>query len=158
MFTKHYQLRWVSDRWNTLCKYLISIFFQFWTLPLWFIFYVISRSSSFLWQKKLKWFLLHCTSIWMSSKELKSYQRLIWQRMKGKFHHLQELELCKVECKTTLITLMKCIFNSRKCVVFLISFEIKVHAFFSFFVFFFCFFVVFFVSSFNKNYNYSLKI
>ena len=37
---------------NIICKYITCIFFQFWMWLLRFVFYVVSKRSSFLWQKK----------------------------------------------------------------------------------------------------------
>ena len=49
IFAKYYHLHWVTSIANILCKYIIYIFFQFCAWLLWFLFYVISKSSSFLW-------------------------------------------------------------------------------------------------------------
>ena len=48
----------------------------------------------------------------------RSYQKLTWQSIKGKFHHWQKLELCKVVhyVKLNWLRLWGCAFNSRKCI------------------------------------------
>ena len=88
MFAKNYHLYWIAGRANILCKYLIYMFFQFWAWLLRF-FFCFFRSSSFFFfffffsfcdKKNWKSFLLHCTSICMSSKvclkSLKPYFKL----------------------------------------------------------------------------------
>ena len=49
IFAKNYLLNWAAGRANIPCKYIIRIFFQFWVWFSRFLFYVISKSSSFLW-------------------------------------------------------------------------------------------------------------
>ena len=44
-FAKKYHLHWRADRAYIICKYTTHIFFQFWA----WLFYVIHKSSSFLW-------------------------------------------------------------------------------------------------------------
>ena len=55
------------------------------------------------------------------------YQKLKWQSIKGKFHHWQKLELCKViySAKLHWKRWWGCAFNSRKCVRFLVSLSLR---------------------------------
>ena len=55
--------------------------------------------------------------VWDKSYK-RSYQKLTWQSIKGKFHNWQKLELCKVVhyVKLNWLHLWGCSFNSRKCV------------------------------------------
>ena len=49
MFAKNYHLYWIAGRTNILSKYIIDVF-QFWAWLSRFLSYVISKSSSFLFQ------------------------------------------------------------------------------------------------------------
>ena len=53
----------------------------------------------------------------------KAIEKLAWQSIKGKFDHWQKLELCKVIHSEKLHrkSQWECDFNSRKCVIFLVS-------------------------------------
>ena len=53
IFAKKCYLHWIADRANIICKYITYTFFQFWAWLLRFLFYVISKSFSLLWKKKL---------------------------------------------------------------------------------------------------------
>ena len=57
----------------------------------------------------------------------RSYRKLTWQSIKGKFHHWQKLELCKViySAKLHWKRWWGCAFNSRMCEIFSF-FEFKV--------------------------------
>ena len=48
-FTKNDHLHWIADGANIICKITTYIFFRFWAWLLQFLFYGISKSSSFLW-------------------------------------------------------------------------------------------------------------
>ena len=79
-FCKNYHLHWIAGRANILCKYIIYIFFQFSACLLRFLFYVISKSFTFLWlKKKKKKIPLHCTSICMSSKVVSHIFQILFQ-------------------------------------------------------------------------------
>ena len=130
MFAENYHLHWIADRVNILCKYSIFIFFSFLGLAFAALFYVISRSSSFLIFKFLNSFCcILLLFVWVHFKleilitvlcgaffsryvQLKSHfsekkasalksekrfsRKSIQQSIKEKFHHWQNLELCKV--------------------------------------------------------------
>ena len=78
-FAKIYHLHWISSRANILCKYIIYIFFQF---CVWFcgsfskIFPLTPASCD---KKFLKQFLLHCTSICISSKSMLQSFKILFQ-------------------------------------------------------------------------------
>ena len=53
IFAKKCHLHWIADRANIICKYITYTFFQFWAWLLRFLCYVVSKSCSLLWKKKL---------------------------------------------------------------------------------------------------------
>ena len=57
----------------------------------------------------------------------RSYRKLTWQSIKGKFHHWQKLQVCKNfhNAKLHWQRWWKCAFNSRKCLIFLVSLSSK---------------------------------
>ena len=79
---KKYLLHWIADRENIICKYIAYIFFQFWVRLLRFLFYAISKSSSFLWQKNIlnDFFCIVLLFVWAQKvclRFLKSYFELL---------------------------------------------------------------------------------
>ena len=79
MFAKNYHLHWIADRANILSKYIIYIFFNFGrgfcgSFPMLFPKAPASRCK-----KNLNKFLLHCTSIFMSSKSVSQIFNVLFQ-------------------------------------------------------------------------------
>ena len=117
MFAKNYHLYWIAGRTNILSKYIIDVF-QFWAWLSRFLSYVISKSSSFLFQTNFELIFAALYCYMYESSKIRSqifknlfqtgdinifalfsiYLRhnLVKQSIKGKFHHWQKMELCKV--------------------------------------------------------------
>ena len=78
MFVKNYHLHWIVDRANVLSKYLIC-FFNFgrgFCISFSMLFPEAPASCD---KKILKWLLLHCTSICMSSKILSLIFKILFK-------------------------------------------------------------------------------
>ena len=79
MFVKNYHLHWVAGRANFMSKYTLYIFCKFGrafcgSFPMLF-----PKSSASCRKKNLNWFLLHCTSILMSSKSVPQIFKILFQ-------------------------------------------------------------------------------
>ena len=79
MFAKNYHLHWIASRANILSKYIIYIFLNFrggfcGSFPMLF-----SKAPASGCKKILNYFLLHCTSIFMSSKSVSQIFKILFQ-------------------------------------------------------------------------------
>ena len=79
MFAKNYHFHWIAGRTNIFSKYLIYIFFSFGpgfcsSFPKLF-----PKAPASCCKKILNLFLLHCTSIFMTSKSVSQILKTIFQ-------------------------------------------------------------------------------
>ena len=79
MFAENYHFHWIADRANILSKYVIYIFFNFGrgfysSFPMLF-----PKAPASCCKKILNYFLLHCTSIFMSSKSVSQIFKILFQ-------------------------------------------------------------------------------
>ena len=85
-FQKH-QILVVKNFWNNFCC-IISNWRYLYFCPSWCLFLHICPTKKLTKKKHQQWNLRDTLK--------RSYQKLTWQSITGKFHHWQKLELCKV--------------------------------------------------------------
>ena len=76
---KNYHLYWIVRRATILSKYITYIFFNFGRRFSRFFPMLFPKAPAFYWSKILNYFLLHCTSIFMSSKSVSQIFKILFQ-------------------------------------------------------------------------------
>ena len=79
MFAKNYHLHWIAGRVNIIRKFIIYIFFNFRRGFCGCFPKLLSKAPTSCCKKNLNWFLLHCTSIFMSSKSVCQIFKILFQ-------------------------------------------------------------------------------
>ena len=79
MFAKRYHLDWIAGKANILSKYLIQIFFYFARSFCGFFPMLFPKAPASCFKQILNYFLLHCTSIFMSSKTVNQIFKILFQ-------------------------------------------------------------------------------
>ena len=102
---KNYHLHWIGGRANIISKYIIYIFFNFWrgfygSFPTLF-----PKDPASCYKKILNQFLLHCTSIFMSSKNVSQIFKILFQTGDINIFVLRGVFFSRyVQLKTSLLT------------------------------------------------------
>ena len=79
MLAKNYLLRWIAGRANIFSKYIIYIFFKFGRDSCGSFSMLFPKVPTSCCKRNLALFLLHCTSIFMSSKNLSQIFKILFQ-------------------------------------------------------------------------------
>ena len=79
IFAKNYHLKWTAGRANILCKHVIYIFLSFGCGFCSSFSMLFPKTPTSCGKKILKYFLLHCTSICMSSKSISQIFKILFQ-------------------------------------------------------------------------------